>query len=83
MFKQFKPEQTFINSIDDTVTLRRVIEQTHCPGCGQSTLKLGTYTRTPKEWGATVSCSNCSLTGEVNNTGFNFNKVDGKGRAIK
>jgi len=81
--KQPLPEQSFTESIKNVNTLKANIENTRCPTCTQVTLRLGTYTRTPQEWGATVSCSNCDFSGEVNSTGFNFVKINSKGKAVK
>ena len=67
--------------------LRIRVAATKCPACQQQTLTLATYTNVvnpikqtetkdgklvAKGWDASVTCSNCSMTGVVNSTGFEY-----------
>ena len=82
MFNKPKPEQSFTDSIALAKSMRALIESTMCPACKQNMLKLSQYT-IGKEWGATFICDNCFFNGEVNSTGFDFRKIDSKGRAVR
>jgi len=81
MFIKKKPEETFIDGIHSAKSMRQVVEGNACPACKQTTLVLEQYVTGPKGWEATVHCSNCFFKGVVNSTGFQFSKVDSKGKA--
>ena len=72
-----------MGSIESTKSLRLVIEATACPACQQKTLKLNKYTTGTEGWEADVVCGNCRFSGTVNSHGFQFSKVDSKGKAIR
>lgn len=81
MFDKETPETKWHKSIASTKSLQHQVAVTPCPACGQQTLKLSTYTKSKQEWGAAVTCTNCNFSGEVNSTGFTYNRVDSKGKA--
>jgi transposase-like protein len=81
MFKKKVPEQTFVDSVAAAKSMRMVIEGNACPACKQTTLALGKYVVGPTGWEAEVSCTNCFFSGVVNSTGFQFVKIDSRGRA--
>ncbi len=76
-----KPEQAFTANIASAKTMRTLIEQTLCPACNQQTLTLSRYTTGEKGWEADVKCDNCNFKGTVNSTGFQFSRIDSKGKA--
>jgi hypothetical protein len=80
-FNKPKPEQSFVDNVLATRSMRIVIEGNRCPACTQQTLKLTTYITGPKGWEATVACENCNFTGVANQMGFDFKRVNSKGKA--
>ena len=89
LFKpKMKPETVFTESIQLTVSMKAQVASTPCPSCQQKTLELvrtekGSYTLLKKtgSFEVEVRCSNCNFHGISNSTGFQFMKVNSKGKA--
>lgn len=79
--KKSNPQASFLLSVAESARLRQTVETTPCPACKQQTLTLGKYENGAKGWEAEVSCSNCFFKGVVNSFGFQFSKIDSRGRA--
>ena len=86
MLKLFKPkfiepEETFSKSIATTISLKAQVAQTTCPACQQKTLELVRTEQGSKAFETEVRCGNCNFHGISNSTGFQFMKVNSKGKA--
>jgi predicted RNA-binding Zn-ribbon protein involved in translation (DUF1610 family) len=83
LFKKQKPQQAFTESIALTNSMKALVSATRCPACGQLTLGVVRAEQGTKAFETEVQCSNCLFTGLSNSTGFQFNQVNSKGRAVK
>jgi len=82
LFKpKVKPETVFTESIQLTVNMKEQVAQTPCPACQQKTLELVRTEQGSKAFETEVRCGNCNFHGISNSTGFQFMKVNSKGKA--
>ena len=82
LFKpKLKPETVFSESIAQTVSMKAQVAATPCPACNQKRLELLRAEQGTKAFETEVHCGNCNFHGISNSTGFQFLKVNSKGKA--
>lgn len=72
---------TFLGTLEETIDFQHTVKELKCLVCGQATLKLSKYSRSPEGWEANVECENCNFVGTVNSEGFLLDKLNSKGKA--
>jgi len=80
-WKRRNHELTLLGTLAEAKRFKELISHQPCTACGQNGLKLADFIRGPKGWDATVICDNCNFNGVVNSTGFNFRRINSKGKA--
>lgn len=82
-FRRRHHQDAFLDTLDEVEQFKRLVEAKQCLACGNHTLRLEQFQRSPSGWEAAVSCKNCYSRGLVNSEGFTFEKLHSKGRAVK
>jgi hypothetical protein len=80
-FRRRKHEETLLATLAEAQHFKDLVSHQKCTACGQNGLKLEDLVRGPQGWDATVSCDNCNFNGVINSTGFNFKRINSKGKA--
>jgi predicted RNA-binding Zn-ribbon protein involved in translation (DUF1610 family) len=63
------------------MSMKGQVAHTTCPACGQKTLELVRTEQGTKLFETEVHCGNCNFSGISNSLGFQFNRVNSKGKA--
>ena len=74
-------EPTFLDTLAEANHFKELVSKQPCVSCGQNGLQLEKFVRNPQGWDAEVSCTNCNFRGVVNSEGFDFKRINSKGKA--
>lgn len=81
--KHKQTKQELDHALELTEQVKAQVKNNSCPACSQQKLKLQAYVVGPQGWEITMSCDNCNFRGVVNHEGFEFIRVDSKGKAVE
>jgi len=81
-FKRRKHEETLLSTLEEAKQFKELINKQRCTACGQNGLVLDSFVRNPKGWDAEVSCGNCNFHAVINSEGFDFKRINSKGKAV-
>jgi hypothetical protein len=73
---------SFKPTVDEILRFKEDVADIACPACEQKKLEVPSYVQGPTDWEAAIECQNCDFAGVVNKLGFNFTKVNSKGKAV-